>query len=138
MNTNTSGLNESGASEVIGEMLMIALVVILLSVFSAVLFNFLPAGRDPSVSVMMTNDRQDITLWHKGGDWVQAEDLSIVIMNETSRQSFTRSDLILVPDKTVFDVGSNLTVRTEYSFKGDETVKLITPRTVVFSGRIVL
>ncbi len=117
---------------------MIALVVILLSVFSAVLFNFLPAGRDPSVSVMMTNDRQDITLWHKGGDWVQAEDLSIVIMNETSRQSFTRSDLILVPDKTVFDVGSNLTVRTEYSFKGDETVKLITPRTVVFSGRIVL
>jgi len=54
-------------------MLMIALVVVLLSVFSAALYNFLPTDRDPSISIMMSNDRQNVTLWHKGGDWVKFE-----------------------------------------------------------------
>ena len=58
-------------SEVVGEMLMIALVIVLISVFSAALYNFLPTDRDPSINVMMTNDQQNITLWHKGGDWVK-------------------------------------------------------------------
>ena len=59
--------SDTGVSEVVGEMLMIVLVIILLSVFSAALYNFLPSDRDPSISVMMKNDRQNITLWHKGG-----------------------------------------------------------------------
>ena len=40
---------ECGVSEVVGEMLMIALVIVLLSVFSATLLQFLPADRDPSI-----------------------------------------------------------------------------------------
>ena len=53
-----------GVSEVVGEMLMVALVIVLLSVFSAALYNYLPTQRDPSVSILMTNDQQNITLWH--------------------------------------------------------------------------
>lgn len=132
--------NNNGVSEVIGEMLMIGLVVILLSVFSAILFNFLPADRDPSVSVMMTNDRQNVTLWHKGGDWVKLEDLTVVVGNETRKSSFSsqKKNLLLVPEKNVFDLGSNITVRMNHDFEGDETVKLVTPRTVIFSGTVGL
>lgn len=119
---------------------MIALVVVLLSVFSAALYNFLPADRDPSISIMMTNDRQNITLWHKGGDWIRSEDLTVIIGNETDRTSFSSGNrgLILVPDKTVFDLGSNITITmpTNQPLEGDETVKLVTSRTVIYSGRV--
>jgi len=131
---------ERGVSEVVGEMLMIALVIILIAVFSVILFNFLPTDRDPSITVMMTNNPQNITLWHKGGDWVKAEDLTVIIGNESIRTSFYRKNrnLILVPDKNVFDLGSNITVRMPVNLEGNETVKLVTPRTVIFTGRISL
>ncbi|HEX3001478.1 MAG TPA: type IV pilin N-terminal domain-containing protein [Methanoregula sp.] len=130
---------DRGVSEVVGEMLMIALVVILVSVFSAVLFNFLPAEQDPAISIMMTNDRQNITLWHKGGDWVKAGDLVVVIGNETSRLSFSpKNGLLLVPGKPVFDLGSNISVRMPRSLDGTETVRLVTPNTVIYMGKISL
>nr|WP_320160198.1 type IV pilin N-terminal domain-containing protein [uncultured Methanoregula sp.] len=131
---------DSGVSEVVGEMLMIALVIVLISVFSAVLFNFLPADRDPSISILMSNDQQNITLWHKGGDWVKSDDLTVIIGNETSRISFSHKNggLTLVPDKTVFDLGSNITVRMPADLEGNETVKLVTPHTMIFTGKVFL
>lgn len=126
-----------GVSEVVGEMLMIALVVILLSVFSSGLFDLLPADRDPSVSIMLSNDRQNITLWHKGGDWVEAKDITVVIGNETSRFSHSlENGLILVPGKPVFDLGSNITVRMASMLEGNETVRVVTPHTVIFTGKV--
>ena len=131
---------ECGVSEVVGEMLMIALVVVLLSVFSATLYNFLPVNRDPSISVMESNDVQNITLWHKGGDWVSLDDLTIIVANETSRVSFSHKNggLVLVPDKTVFDLGSNITIHMPANLEGDETVKLVTPHTVIYTGKVSL
>jgi archaeal type IV pilus assembly protein PilA len=131
---------DSGVSEVVGEMLMIALVIVLLSVFSAALYNFLPTDRDPSISIMMSNDHQNITLWHKGGDWIKFEDLTIIVGDETTRTSFSPGigSIILVPDKTVFDLGSNITVRMPTDLNGNETVKLVTSRTVIYTGRVSL
>ena len=129
-----------GVSEVVGEMLMIALVIVLISVFSATLYNFLPTDRDPSINVIMSNDQQNITLWHKGGDWVKFEDLTVIIGNDTSRISFSSRNggLILVPDKTVFDLGSNITVRMPTYLEGNETVKLVTSHTVIYTGKVSL
>ncbi|MDO8872030.1 MAG: type IV pilin N-terminal domain-containing protein [Methanoregula sp.] len=129
---------EEGVSEVVGNMLMVALVIVLLSVFSAALYTFLPMDRDPSISVMLTNDRQDITLWHKGGDWVKREDLTVIVGNETNRTRFRNGDFTLVPAKPVFDLGSNITVRMPHGLEGNETVKLTTSRTVIFTGRVGL
>jgi len=131
---------DSGVSEVVGEMLMVALVIVLISVFSAILYNFLPTDRDPSINVMMTNDQQNITLWHKGGDWVKIQDLTVIIGNDTNRTSFSyrNGNLILIPNKTVFDLGSNITVQTRTFFEGNETVKLVTPRTVIYTGKVSL
>ena len=129
-----------GVSEVVGEMLMVALVIVLLSVFSAALYNYLPTQRDPSVSILMTNDQQNITLWHKGGDAVKTMELTVIVSNQTYRQSFSsrNGDLTLIPGKEVFDLGSNITVRMPSDLEGDELVRLVTPHAVIFTGKVSL
>jgi len=136
MQHNRTG--DLGVSEVVGEMLMIALVIVLLSVFSAALYNYLPTDRDPSITIKMTNDTRNITLWHKGGDWVKAEDLTVVIgAGDTSRRiPWDNRNFTLVPKKDVFDLGSNITVQMDKPLLGNESVKLVTPHTVIFTGRI--
>ncbi len=133
---------ESGVSEVVGEMLMIGLVIILIGVFAAALGNFLPTARDPSVTILMTTDNTNgtITLWHKGGDWVKKEDLTVVVSypNDTL-QKISSSDstcFVMVPDKTVFDLGSNMTVKTGGILAGNETVSLVTPHARIFTGAV--
>ena len=143
--TTAGTVTDAGVSEVVGEMLMIALVIVLLSVFSAALYNFLPTDRDPSINVMMTNDTLgNITLWHKGGDFVKASDLTVIITtgDATHRFCYTtcQGSLFLVPNKTVydpvFDLGSTITVQMPTPLAGNETVKLVTPRTVIYTGEI--
>jgi len=130
--------NETGVSEVVGEMLLIGLAVILIMVFSSVLGNFLPGSHDPSVTLILTSDQGNVTLWHKGGDWVKAEDLSVIIGNDTTRRSYTQQNtqFVMVPKKNVFDLGSNITITTGTPFAGDETVSLVTPRARIFSGTV--
>lgn len=141
-----------GVSEVVGEMLMIGLVVILVSVFASILFNFLPADRDPVVAIRMSNDRQNITLWHKGGDWVKAGDLTVRLGNDTWQYpgSYTYNRTytdpatqfsLMHPDdqaKEVFDLGSNITIRYARGFEGNESVRLVTSHAVIYSGRVTL
>ena len=117
---------------------MIALVIVLLSVFSAALYHYLPSDRDPSVTIKMSNDTRNITLWHKGGDWVKKEDLTVVVgTGDTIHRIPGNSDTCsLVPKKDVFDLGSNITVRMSQDLLGNESVKLVTPQTVIYTGRI--
>jgi len=130
--------NEAGVSEVVGEMLVIGLAVIHISVFASVLGNFLPSAHNPSVTILMTNDRENVTLWHKGGDWVKAEDLTVIIGNDTTRRYYSHKNaqLRMIPEKDALILGSNITITTGNSFSGDETVSLVTPHAVIFSGRI--
>lgn len=129
---------DAGVSEVVGEMLMIALVVVLLSVFAAALYHYMPPDRDPSVTIRMSNDTRNITLWHKGGDWVKKEDLTIVIgTGDTStRIPWSHKNFTLVPEKEVFDLGSNITVMMPNQLYGNESVKLVTPHAVIYTGSI--
>jgi FlaG/FlaF family flagellin (archaellin) len=139
---------DRGVSEVVGEMLMVALVIVLLAALSAALYHYLPPDRDPSVTIRVSNDAQNITFWHKGGDWVRAEDVTVVIGNESRRFTYIwdhspgslqrEGNFTLVPDKSVFDLGSNLTVVTGHDLEGNETVRLITSRSVLFTGGVRL
>ena len=79
-------MRDEAVSEVVGEMIMIALVLLLISIFAASLGNLLPTERAPTVTVMMTNTTDNITLYHKGGDWVQVKDLEIIVLNATKSQ----------------------------------------------------
>jgi len=134
--------HDNAVSEVVGEMLMIGLVIVLIGVFAAALGNFLPTSRDPSVTILMTHDTQgNVTLWHKGGDWVKNESLTVIICypNDTLKKipSSDLSHFILFPgNKTVFDLGSNITVITGESLNGNETISLVTPSARIFTGRV--
>ena len=136
---------DNGVSAVVGELLMVGLVILLVAAFSSVLWNILPTAHDPSVTVMMTNDTTHVVLWHKGGDWIKADEITIIIGNDRdTRKKYSLKDtpaaFHLVPKKDVFDLGSNITVDIPGGFPAgltaDETVSLVTPRAQVFSGKV--
>ena len=137
--------NDAAVSEVVGEMLMIGLVLILVAVFSASLANYLPSERTPSVTIQMSNDTSgNITLWHKGGDWVKASTLRVMVRvpvcgTQESVTTYTLNgdnSFTLVPYVDAFDLGSNITVNWGQPLTGNESVSLVTDRAVLFSGPI--
>lgn len=129
----------SAVSEVVGEMLMIGLVLILVSVFTASLADYLPSERSPAVTIRMGNDTSGhIVLWHKGGDWVKADSLKVIVSNASSMETYTLKSsppFTLVPDQQAFDLGGSITVSCGRPILGDEEVVLATDRAVLFSGR---
>lgn len=133
---------ESAVSEVVGEMLIIAIVLILVSIFSASLPSYLPSERSPTVTIMMSHDSDgNITLWHKGGDWVKANSIRMIVSNNTTYQTSYRLNdpvhgFILVPDTQAFDLGSTITVDWGKPLEGNEKVVLATDRAVIFSGSV--
>lgn len=131
---------DSAVSEVVGEMLMIGLVLILVAVFSASLADYLPSERTPSVTIRVTNTTGgDITLWHKGGDWVKASTLRVQVWDTDGMTTYTLkgpNTFSLVPDAEAFDLESNITVRRGKPLVGNESVSLVTDRAVLFSGTI--
>ncbi len=133
---------ETAVSEVVGEMLMIGIVLILVAVFSASLSNYLPSERSPTVTIRMSNDTAgNITLWHKGGDWVKADTMRVIVSdanNKITRTYTIKSNppFLAVPSAESFDLGDNLTVDWGGPLDGNESVVLATDRAVIFSGRI--
>lgn len=131
-------MQDNGVSEVVGEMLMIGLAILIVGVFAAAVGNFLPGARDPSITIMMSNDTSgNITLWHKGGDAINKDDLSVIILypNDT-RQKIPSAAFVMVPGNvSVFDLGSNITVYAG-PLAGNETVSLVTPHARIFTGKV--
>ena len=70
---------EQAISSVIGEVLMIALVLILVPMVTISLLNQLPEDRVPTVTIKMGSLSQsgELHLYHKGGDWIKQEQLKI-------------------------------------------------------------
>ena len=129
-------MEEKAVSEVVGEMLMLGLVLLLVAIFAATAFNlFIPTGRDPQVTVMLANGTDWFSLHHKGGDWVRATDLSVIVQNGTGSERFRAADpeWSLDPAKQTFDLGSSLKIA--YPLESGDEVRLVTHRAVLFSGR---
>jgi hypothetical protein len=136
---------DAAVSEVVGEMILIGIVLILVSLFSASLADYLPSERSPTVTIRMSSDTLgNLTLWHKGGDWVKTGALRVVVSNATGMITYTAESsppFILVPDsaasgRSTFDLGGNITVDLGMPPAGDEKVVLSTERAVIFSGRV--
>ncbi len=121
-------------SEVVGEMLMLAMVLLLLAVLSSTLGNFLPVDRDPSVTMLVSSNNSAVTLWHKGGDWVKTTDMIVIIGNETASRRFTAGQFTMDPERSVFDLGGSLSV--PFNVSGDEVVRVVAGRSVIFTGEV--
>lgn len=139
---------EDALSPVIGEMLMIVLALLLVSLFSLSLAGLLPSGRDPMIDVAHneSTDGKTVYLWHKGGDFVDTSDLRILIIRgrETISVSPSSPGFYLSDDKgttgsRTFGLGGNIRLDlAEFDpavtlEKGD-IIRLVAPHSVIFSG----
>lgn len=129
--------DDSALSPVIGEMMMIALALLLVSIFSITLLGLLPAERGDSIDIMMNNSSsgETLQLWHKGGDWVKKSDLKVIIIRDK-----TSNPLDFELDGDSFDLGDNITIKN-INIKGTglekgDIVRLINDKNVIYSGAI--
>ncbi|MBP2133141.1 FlaG/FlaF family flagellin (archaellin) [Methanomicrobium sp. W14] len=109
---STNKKTEEGVTSVVGEMLLLVLVVILVSIMAASVFNLLPGEREKVIDVTMDVNDKVIYFWHHGGDWTDKRDLSIYMMK--SDGSGTTAS-ISATDK-------RLTIYAYNSSSGDYTV----------------
>jgi hypothetical protein len=156
---NDNKRNDEAVSSVVGEMIMITLVIILVALFATSAFSLVPGGREPSVDVAMVNKSGDTTVifWHKGGDWVEGKDLTVIVINEDGkRKEYRKGDpegknafVLYGYNDTVggcvfeksgeseaFDLGGCLNVTLDPELKTGDIVRLVTPKTVIYSGEI--
>jgi len=127
---------ETAVSEIVGEMLILTIVLILVAVFAVNAGNLLPPPRDPSVNILLESsgsNPMNITLYHKGGDWVRRSDLTVIVSWDKNATHFRSDKFILEPEKAIFDLGSKITVSDIPS--NHAKVSLVTPRKVIFPGR---
>jgi archaeal type IV pilus assembly protein PilA len=113
---------DPAVSAVIGEILMIALVLILVPAVTISLMNQVPEDRTPTVNILMGPlDGNTIILCHKGGDWVKKSDIKIMV----------NSKQIEFNSSPIFDLGENISLNGINS--GDE-ISFIVKNSVIFSG----
>jgi len=140
---NDSKRNDEAVSSVVGEMIMISLVIILVALFATSAFSLVPGGREASVDVVMKNVSGDtmVVFWHKGGDWVEGKDLTVLIIDKDGkRDEYRPKDIRDHQGKIVkaFDLGGYLEVDLGIGnhLEGGDIVRLVTPKTVIYSGVI--
>ena len=136
---------EAALSPVIGEMLMIVLAILLVSLFSVSLAGLLPAGRDYTIDISHNESTNGtIFLWHKGGDWVDKAGLEVLIISSDGKtttsipatdQNFTLCSgaAYLNQNSRTFDLGDYIKITGQQFSKGD-IIRLVSPRNVIFSG----
>jgi archaeal type IV pilus assembly protein PilA len=152
-------LNRTDAlSPVVGEMLMIVLAILLVSLFSVSLAGLLPAGRDYTIDISHNEcintegTTGTISLWHKGGDWVEVSGLEVLIIpnGEKNTIPFNDSQFRICPydDNTcgsqsrTFNLGDHISLsvpagtlhKTGAIIQKGDIIRLVSSRNVIFSG----
>lgn len=130
---------DDGVSSVVGEMLLLAIGVILVAVFATSLMGLLPSDRDDHVDVAMKTDLSDQTImfYHKGGDAIAKEELRVMVYPENS---VSPRNCEIKPlkdnagyDTAVFNLGCVLTVSVN-DLAAKDQVRLMTENTIIYTG----
>ena len=130
---------DDGVSSVVGEMLLLAIGVILVAVFAASLTGLLPGDRDDHVDVAMKPDvsSNTLTFYHKGGDAIAKDELRVLVYpeNDVNPRISSISDLkdSTGIDTQVFNLGCVLTVLVPELASNDQ-VRLMTDNTIIYTG----
>ena len=122
---------DDAVTSVVGEILLMALVIILVSLFAASAFDLLPGDRQSVVDVSMSYDEtaKTLTFWHKGGDWIAGTDLTAALTDVSgSKKTLAPVDKPLKDcfdaEKVVFDLGGSYTVKLPDGYPTAETVNI--------------
>lgn len=129
---------DDAATSVVGEILLMALVIILVSLFAASAFDLLPGDRQSVVDVSMSYDKTNkiLSFWHKGGDWIDGDDLKVTLTDK-SGQKHTPTEKSLTDyqrvDKLVFDLGGCYTVKFDTIPEGIVNIRLTSTDSVLYA-----
>ena len=130
---------DDAVTSVVGEILLMALVIILVSLFAASAFDLLPGDRQSVVDVSMSYDDANKTLsfWHKGGDWIAGEDLTVTLTKSDGTKSVLTQKSLTDwegKEKVVFDLGGCYTVSLPDSVPTDEvSIRLTSSDSVLYA-----
>ena len=128
---------DDAATSVVGEILLMALVIILVSLFAASAFDLLPGDRQSVVDVSMSVDDDSLSFWHKGGDWIAGEDLTVTLTKSDGTKSVLTQKSLTDwegKEKVVFDLGGCYTVSlTEPVPAGIVSIRLISSDSVLYA-----
>ena len=128
---------DDAATSVVGEILLMALVIILVSLFAASAFDLLPGDRQSVVDVSMSVDDDSLSFWHKGGDWIAGEDLTVTLTKSDGTKSvLTQKSLTDWEEhpKVVFDLGGCYTVSLPDSVPtGEVSIRLTSSDSVLYA-----
>ena len=129
---------DDAATSVVGEILLMALVIILVSLFAASAFDLLPGDRQSVVDVsMQINDDKTLSFWHKGGDWIDGDDLKVTLTDESGQKhTLTATSLTDYQGvgKLVFDLGGCYTVNQPAPVpEGIVNIRLTSPDSVLYA-----
>ena len=130
---------DDAATSVVGEILLMALVIILVSLFAASAFDLLPGDRQSVVDVSMSYDKdaKTISFWHKGGDWIDGDDLKVTLTDKSGQKhTLTATSLTDYQGgyKLVFDLGGCYTVNLPAPVpEGIVNIRLTSPDSVLYA-----
>lgn len=129
--------SDDAVTSVVGEILLMALVIILVSLFAASAFDLLPGDRQSAVDVSMSINEDTISFWHKGGDWIEGSELSASLTESDGKKHILEKVSLrdcFGDDKLVFDLGGNYTVKRPTSLPaGTVNIRLTTSDSVLYA-----
>jgi hypothetical protein len=128
---------DEGITSVAGEMLILALILILVSLFAVSAFNLLPGERETVVDVSMNTSADTLYFWHKGGDWVEGKDLSAVLTPMTGGDRIVLEKISLTDcfgnESAVFDLGGCYAVNLSTVPSESYSLRLTTAENVIYA-----
>jgi FlaG/FlaF family flagellin (archaellin) len=124
--TEKKAPRDEAVSPVIGEMLLIALVLLLIPSVTIALMHQLPQNRIPTVNILMDIDGSDVLLYHKGGDYISIDDIDIFVQDKKLENSWKDNY-----HKVLFDLGDSIRIE-----KAKNRITLVAKKAVIFRGEV--
>jgi len=114
--------NRSAVSDVMGEVLMTTIAVLLISSISVFIFSYDGAADVPRAQVKEWMDTQKNTIYleHSGGEFIDTEDLEIVVNVNGTRYVYNSSQIYTnLGNKTSWELGDRIEIDTHSEWNLD-------------------
>jgi flagellin-like protein len=106
------GFDDTAVSEVIGSILLVAIVVTAASIVGVVLWSQPPPQKIPAFDVIISKDTANhkVHLYHNGGDSITSDEITILVDGNDKKADFTKSGA----SWTTWSTGESL----DYNYSG--------------------
>lgn len=132
---------DDAVSSVVGELLILVLVIILVSILAVSAFNLLPGERISVVNVVMepyAAGNDNLTFYHKGGDWIEAAKIRLTVTPENKGKKIVLSPTLPLKDyggkdTDIFDLGGRCSFEITGVPDGEYSLRLVSSDAVLYS-----